>query len=72
MFPCELVGELKWFLRDLPGESVVKTSASNARGMGLTPGGGPKIPQALRTQNQNVKQNQYCYKFNKDFRNGPH
>ena len=23
-------------------------------------------------QNQNIKQKQYCNKFNKDFKNGPH
>ena len=72
MFPCELVGELKWFWRDLPHGPVVKTLPFNARGVGPTPGQGPKIPQALRTKNQNIKRNQYCYKFNKDFRNGPH
>ena len=72
MFLCELVGELKWVLRDLPSGPVVKTSPSNARGVGSTPGQGPRIPHALRTENQNIKQNQCGYKFNKDFRNGPH
>ena len=32
---------------DFPGSLVVKTSPSNARGMGLVPGQGAKIPHAL-------------------------
>ena len=30
------------------------------------------IPHASRPKNQNVKQKQYCNKFNEDFKNGPH
>ena len=30
-----------------------------------------EIPHASRTKNQNMKQKQYCNKFNKDFKNGP-
>ena len=33
-------------VRDFSGGSVVKTSPSNAEGMGLIPGRGAKIPQA--------------------------
>ena len=58
--------------RDLPGGPVVKTSPSNAAGTGLIPGPGAKIPHASRPKNQNIKQKQYCNKFNKDFTNGPH
>ena len=51
---------------------MVKPSSSNEGGAGLIPGQGAKIPHALRPKNQNVKQKQYCNKFNKDFKNGPH
>ena len=37
----------------------------------LIPGQGAKIPHASRPKNQNIKQKQYCNKFNKDFKNGP-
>ena len=57
---------------DFPGSPVVKTSSSNAGGTGSIPGRGAKIPHALRPKNQNIKQKQYCNKFNKDFKNGPH
>ena len=59
------------YRRDFPGP-VVKTSSSNAGGAGLIPGQGAKIPHASRPKNQNIKQKQYCNKFNKDFKNGPH
>ena len=51
---------------------VVKTSSSNARGAGSTPAQGAEIPHALWPKNPNIKQKQYCNKFNKDFKNGPH
>ena len=57
---------------DFPGSPVVKTSPSNAGGAGPIPGRGAKIPHALGPKNQNIKQKQYCNKFNKDFKNGPH
>ena len=41
---------------------------SNVEGEGLIPGQRAKVPHA----NQNIKQKQYCNKFNKDFKNGPH
>ena len=40
--------------------------------MGSIPGQGAKIPHALRPKSQNIEQKQYCNKFNKDFKNGPH
>ena len=58
--------------RDYPGGPVVKTSPSKAEGEGFIPGGVAKIPNASRPKNQNIKQKQYCNKFNKDFLNGPH
>ena len=54
-------------LRHFLGVPVVKTLPSNAGG-----GLGTKIPHALRPKNQNIKQKQYCNKFNQDFKNGPH
>ena len=58
--------------RGFPGGPVVKTSPSNAGGMGSIPGWGPKIPHASWPKNQNIKQRKYCNKFHKDFKNGPH
>ena len=51
---------------------MVKTPLSNAGGEGSIPGWGTKIPHASWPKNQNIKQKQYCNKFNKDFSNGPH
>ena len=42
---------------DFPGGPVVKTSPSNAGGVGSIPGRGAKIPRASRPKNQNRKQN---------------
>ena len=58
--------------RELPGGPVVKSSPSNARGAGLIPGWGDKILHASGSKIQNIKQKQYCNKFSKDFKNGPH
>ena len=49
---------------------MVKTSSSNAGDAGSIPGWGAKISRASWPKNQ--KQKQYCNKFNKDFKNGPH
>ena len=57
---------------DFPGGPVVKTSPSNAGDEGSIPGRGAKIPHASQPRNQNVKQKQYCNKFNKDFKNSLH
>ena len=48
-----------------PGSPVVETLPSNAGGAGLIPGWGAKIPRALQPKDQNIKQKQYCNKFNK-------
>ena len=40
--------------------------------MGLIAIQGAKIPHASRPNNQKITQKQYCNKFNKDFKNGPH
>ena len=49
---------------------MVNTSPFNAEGVDLILGWGAKIPHALWPKNQNIKQEQYCNKFNKDFKNG--
>ena len=51
---------------------MVGTSPSDARDAGLIPGQGTLIPHVLQPKNQNIKQKQYCTKFNKVFKNGPH
>ena len=51
---------------------MVKTLPSNAGGVDSIPGRGAKIPHASWPKSQNIKQKQYCNKFNKDFKNGPH
>ena len=51
--------------RNCPGGPVVKISPSNAGSTGLIPGGGDKISHASRSKKQNIKQKQYCNKFNK-------
>ena len=50
----------------------LKLHLSMQGGEGSIPGQGVKIPHALGPKNQNIKQKQYCNKFNKDFLNGPH
>ena len=41
------------------------------QGVGSIPGWGAKIPHASAPKNQSVKQNEYCNKFNRDFKNDP-
>ena len=36
------------------------------------PGWGAEIQHASRRKNQSMKRKQYCNKFTKDFKNGPH
>ena len=58
--------------RDFLGGPVVKTSLSTARGAGSIPVWRAKIPQALQPKTQNIKQKEYCNKFNKYFKIHPH
>ena len=51
---------------------MVKTLPSDAEGVGLIPGWGAEITHALGPKNQNIKQKQYCNKFNKNFKNSPY
>ena len=57
---------------DFPGSPVIKTSPSNAGGVGSIPGRGAKISHASQPKNQNRELEQCCNKFNKDFKDGPH
>ena len=50
----------------------LKLHLSMQGGEGSIPGQGVKIPHALEPKSQNIKQKQYCNKFNKDLKNGPH
>ena len=53
------------------GTSLEALHASSAGDAGsIHAGWGAKIPQAV--QPKNIKQKQYCKKFIKDFKNGPH
>ena len=58
--------------RDFSGGPVVETLPATAGSVGSIPSWGAKIPHALWPKNQTIKQKQYCNKFNKDFKNGPH
>ena len=64
---------------DFPGGPLVGTLPSGAGGVGSIPGPGAKIPHpgakiphASWPKNQGIEQRQYCNKFYKDFKNGPH
>ena len=58
--------------RDFPGGPLVKTSPSNAGGVGLIPGQGANFLHAWWPKYQNIKQKQYCSTINKDFKNSLH
>ena len=51
---------------------MVKTSPSNARGVGSIPGQGARIPHVSWPKKIKIKENQYRNKFSKDFKNGPY
>ena len=70
-----LTGSNQSVTKDFSGGPAVKTSPPNAGGSSSNPVQGPKILHALgakRKQQTNMKQKQYCNKFNKVFKNGPH
>ena len=62
----------KFFKAVRDGTSLViqwlRLHTSKARGMDSIPGQGAKIPHASGSEDQNMKQKQYCNKFNKDFK----
>ena len=47
-------------------------SPSNVRGISSIPDQGAKIPHASGPKNQNMKQKQYCNKFDKDLKKKVH
>ena len=54
---------------------MVKTLPSSIGSAGLIPGWRAKIPHGSQPKSKtkpNIRQKQYCKKFNKDFKNGPH
>ena len=68
--------ETKAFAQELQGTSLavqwLRLHLPVQGNAGSIPGEGIKIPHASQPENQNIKQKQYCNKFNKDFKNGPH
>ena len=59
-------------LGDFPCGSVVRALPSSVGDAGSISGQGARTPHASQPEKQNIKQKQYCNKFNKDFKNGPH
>ena len=57
-----VLGVTKVFKSAFVGLPVIKTLPCNAEGVGSIPGQGAKIPHTLEP---NIKQEQYCNKFNK-------
>ena len=55
-------------MRDFSGSPAVKTLSSHAADAGSIPGQGAKIPHTSWPKNKNIKQKEYCNKFNKDFK----
>ena len=52
---------------------MVKASPPHARGEGLIPGQGDKIPHTSQANNQNINnRSKIVKKINKDFKNAPH
>ena len=51
---------------------MVKILPFSAGSVGSIPGQGAKIPHVSRPKTQYIKQKQYCNKFNKDLKKGPH
>ena len=52
-------------------KKIYPSNTGGAEGIGLIPGQRAKIRHTSRSKNQNTKQQQYCNKLNKDFKNGP-
>ena len=63
--------EKKFMLGNFPGGPAIKTSTSSAGSEGLIPGWSAKIPHAMWPKHQNIKEKQYCNKFNKDLKKKP-
>ena len=54
--------------RDFSGSPAVKTLPYHSAGAGSIPGQGARIPHTSWPKNKNIKQKEYCNKFNKDFK----
>ena len=61
---ASIINSLALMFRDLPVCLVVKTSPSNAGSVGSVPDLKAKNPHVSWPKNQNIKQKQYCNKFN--------
>ena len=72
LFQEKIKLQSKHIVGNFLGSPMVKTSPSNGAGTGSIPGWRAKMPRASRPENQNRRQKQYCNKFNKDLKNGPH
>ena len=55
-----------------PSGPVVKTLPSNAEGIRSIPGQVGNIPHGSQPKSKNIKQERYCNKLSKDFKNDPH
>ena len=69
---CPNGSSVKTKVGDFPGGPVVKTLPSNAEGVGSIPGQGIKTLHASWSENQHIKQKQYCNRFSKGFKNSTH
>ena len=56
--------------KELPCRSTDEDFTLQCRGLGSIPGWRAKIPHApvAKNKNKNIKQKQYCKKFNKDLK----
>ena len=66
MWPSGTFLVVQWLGFHLPVLGV------QVQALGCFPSWEAKIPHPSWPKNQNMKQKQYCNKFNKDFKNGPH
>ena len=60
---------LNIILEDFPADPVVRTSLSSAMVWSLVRKLSSHMTQGQKNPTQNIKQKQYCGKFNKDFKN---
>ena len=72
LYFCFLTYIKSYYILGLPWSPVVKILPSNTGVVGSILGWGAKITHASWPKNLNIKQKQYCSKFNEGFKNGPH
>ena len=63
---------INWNILGLPWQSSGWDFAFHCRRCESNPGLDSKIPHASWPKNQNIKEKQYCNKFNRDLKNGSH